>query len=150
MDNPTCQEPRSRCVTRLDPGPSWYQEFPCGRKASAWHNGRPMCRRCRSEALRAEAWHRRATEGGALGTLVNAAPNFFILSVFLVTAFVARDRIWELLLSERGQLYGCFVFVAVLVTALRAADAWLVRAWRRWRTGDKDIPRENEPAGSLD
>ncbi|SIO65508.1 hypothetical protein SAMN05444166_7714 [Singulisphaera sp. GP187] len=134
----TCQEPRSRCVPRLDPGLSWYQDFPCGRKATTWHRGRPMCRGCRSEALRAEAWHRRATEGGVLGRLVNAAPNLVIWGFFLLSGIVCRDLLWESLHSEQGQLYAWFVFVAVVWGTIRAADHWLVRAWRRRRKGEKD------------
>jgi hypothetical protein len=124
----TCEEPRR----------SWYLEFPCGKKATAWHNGRSMCRSCRSEALRAEAWHRRATEGGVLGWLVNAAPNIVIWGFFLVTAFVGRDLLWEFLRSEQGQLQGYFLFFAVVWVAIRAADNWLVQAWRRKRKGKKD------------
>lgn len=134
----TCQEPRSRCVTRVNFGPSWYQEFPCGRKATVWHNGRSMCRGCRSEALRAEAWHRRATEGGVLGWVVNAAPNILLWGFLLVGVFVGRDRLWELLDTERGQIYAWFAFFAVVWGTIRAIDNWLVGTWRRWRKGGKE------------
>ncbi len=54
-----------------------------------------MCRICRFVALRAEARHRRATEGGLLGKLVNAAPIILFCGIVLVVGFACRDQFWE-------------------------------------------------------
>lgn len=129
----------------MDPVLSWYQEFPCGRKATTWHNGRPMCRGCRSEALRAEAWHRRVTEGGVIGRLMNATPNILLVGLILVSIFVmGPDRLWESLQSEEMQLLGYFVFFAFVWGMVRAADHWLVRAWLRWRKAEKHVPQHDD------
>ncbi|WP_254054073.1 hypothetical protein [Singulisphaera sp. GP187] len=69
---------------------------------------------------------------------MNAAPNLVIWGFFLLSGIVCRDLLWESLHSEQGQLYAWFVFVAVVWGTIRAADHWLVRAWRRRRKGEKD------------
>lgn len=136
MDAPTCQEPRRRWVNGVYPGPSWHQEFPCGRAATAWHHGRPMCRSCRSEALRREARERRAAGGGVLGSLANAAPDIVVWGFFVVGLVIAREHLWEVL-SENRREFGFAAFVVLLWFALQRTDAWLVRSWRRWRKGAK-------------
>lgn len=140
MEAPTCQEPRLRHIALIYLGLTSYQEVPCGRAATAWHNGRLMCRRCRSAIRRAEARDRRATEGGVLGTLVNAAPGIllggFALTIHVI-AFVL-DREFREEISKTALKFGYCLFAMVMWAAFEATDSWLVRTWQRRRKGAKE------------
>lgn len=121
-----------------EPWHSGYLESPCGRRAKVWHDGRPMCRICRFVALRSEARHRRATEGGIFGWLVNAAPILLFWGIILVVCFACRDKFWEYPHYEHVQLHAFWVFILVVWKSIEWADKWLVQAWQRRRKGEKE------------
>lgn|GEM_PF-4668229 len=105
--------------------------------------------------MRAEAWHRRATEGGRLGAFVNAAPQILLWGTIIVGNVVVLvmypDDLKERL-PENWHEYGCFVFLVLLWAAMERIDAWLVQTRRRWRKGDKDSHPfdDNEPTVPLE